>query len=215
MIDYYSIDRVSNSRLGLVKSIIDGMPLMKAKESTLEFGKQLHESVLEPEKYFFNLASDKSFYKKYKDKVSAMTAGARGNLLVSFFLNNPLTKKEEDVFFTHERSGLECKLKADIISERTIGDLKTTSCTTKAEFEATILKYGYHRQGAFYLDATGAKEFILIGISKKYPHHTFTTSLKDTDERIISGRAEYEYLLDEYIRLKNEGIDFIELMKAS
>jgi hypothetical protein len=214
-IDYYDLNMVSNSRLGLVKSMVDGAPLMKCKRSTLEFGKQLHEAVLEPEKYAYKLSINAPFYQEYKDKVKGMAASARGNLLLKFLLDNPRTKKEEDTFFIHERTGLQCKLKADIHLVKTIGDLKSTSCNSNEEFKASIVKYGYHRQGAFYMDATEANKFIVIGVSKKYPYHTFTHTFNYDELLIKEGRAEYEFLLDKLIEYEKQGVNFYELMKAA
>jgi hypothetical protein len=227
MQDYYQLDMLSNSRLGVVKCLRDGLPIFKAKKETLEFGKQFHESVLEPHKYndFLSLALENQhngagtwveWYIKNRHKVAAMSKSALNNALLKFLIDSPLAKFEQDHFFNESKYDLECKAKIDLWVGKTIADLKTTAAKTREEFEASILQYGYNRQGAFYLDGTGAEKFIIIGVCKTYPHPTFTCTMAIDDPRIVSGRKEYEDLIDVYLEMKQEGkIDFQELMQAA
>jgi hypothetical protein len=46
-------------------------------------------------------------------------------------------------------------------------DIKTTTATSQAQFEAAAKYFRYPRQRAVYMDLTGFKKDILIGISKK------------------------------------------------
>lgn len=212
---YYDLDLVSQSRLNVVHSLMYNLPIMKAKRETLEFGKQLHEYVLESEVYALKLATNEPYYRQFENKIRGMGESVKANDLVNFFLSQSNVLLEQDKFFTHERTGIKCKLKADILLRRSVADLKTTATKTKAEFEATILKYGYHRQGAFYIDGTGSKEFNIIAVSKTHPYPTFNYTLKSDDPRIIQGREEIEILMDEYVRLLAEGVDFMDLMKIA
>lgn len=211
---YYKIDRLSNSRLGLVRSLNLGLPINKVKKETLEFGRQLHEAVLEPSKYEANLLS-KPEYKINQFKIAALCRAAMGNDLLRMLLADIDTLVEYDHLFEEEKYGVPSKAKIDIWLKKTIGDLKSTSAKTKADFEATIEPYGYHRQGAFYLDNTGAEKFILFGVSKIFPHPTFTVEMNWNDERIARGRAEVSELTDIYQVMKRDNkINFQELMAA-
>jgi len=218
MQDYYALDMLSNSRLGVVKCLRSGLPVMKVKRETLEFGRQLHEAVFEPEVYNFKLSQPLQFpqYQTHRHKVATMAKSARNNALLKYLLDNPLAKKEQDIFFKENKYNLDCKAKVDIWVGKTIGDLKTTDATTREEFEERILKYSYHRQGAFYLDATGAEKFIVFAVAKKFPHQTFTCTMTLDDPRIIEGRREYEELIDDYLTMLQTGeVNFQELMQAA
>lgn len=208
---YYSLDLLSNSRLGIVKSIISGAPIMKAKKETLDFGKQLHEAVLEPEKYEKNLLLFPDDYEKNKYKIKTMADAARSNAILAGMLANAGKLVEHNIFFKEALYEIECKAKIDIWTGfngenkgGTIGDLKSTAEQTREGFEIACLQYGYFRQAAFYLDATDSTQFILFGICKKFPHKTFTIKVSHDDPRVCAGRSEYESLINSYIELKKQ-----------
>lgn len=211
---YHALDLISNSRLGVIKSIVTGASIIKAKKETLDFGKQFHECVFEYDKYI-NKLLDKSNEEQYvsyqanRFRVSTMSIAACGNALLDRMLKSNLKVVEHNVFFNEEYYGVDCKAKLDIRVGDIIGDLKSTSAQSKEEFEATCIEYGYFRQGAFYMDHCQGKQFILFGVSKKYPHRTFTVIANYDDPRIIEGRKEYQWLIEEYLKLKQKGeIDF-------
>lgn len=205
--DYYDRPDISNSLLGAVKRHAAGETISPAPAAVLEFGRVFHQYILEPEKY--NQFANPEIHQKIEN----MGKAARHNSLLFLLLSNKNVQKETERFWTHERTGLPCKMKADIILFKTIADPKTTSCTSIEEFEASIMQYGYNRQGAWYIDGTGANEFILIGVSKKYPHKTFTCVLKKDDERIIEGRIENELLIDLFTNFCKQGVHFQKMIK--
>lgn len=212
---YYSIDKLSQSRLNVVKCVRDGSPFIKVKKETLDFGHQMHEAVLQAKKYAINLLKNPE-YKINRHKIAAMVKAAKDNAVLQMYLKDPESIIEDDHFFNESRYNLECKLRADIRLNyrKTVLDLKSTSATTKEEFEAIIKQYGYHRQGAFYLDGTDCETFIIIAISKKSPHKTFTYIFRWDDPLILEGQKENEDLIDYYLQNKDK-INFNELMKAA
>jgi hypothetical protein len=198
---YFDIDCISVSRLGVVKSLRDGTETRKVKKETLEFGSQFHEATLEPDKYKLNYLV-KPEYAPNRFKVAAMANAARSNPILMSVLDEPGVKIEFNHFFKEPNYDLECKAKLDVWGRRRIIDLKSTSATNRDAFVATIRPYGYHRQGAFYLDGTGLLaqgDFILIGVSKTYPHKTFTYTL--TNEDIALGMQENDELINFYIQM--------------
>lgn len=211
---YYSIPRASASILSCVEALLLNMPLMKGKPETLEFGRQLHEAILEPGKYAagFNVYPER--YKPNELLIKKMSWSARQNILLNWMLRQPSCKVEKEIFFVDDDTGIECKLKYDIGVNYALGDIKSTAEKTLAGFKETIIKYKYNRQGAFYLDATGAERITFFGISKVAPHETFTFTFTTNDPEIENGRQEYKRLLLQYDRLKSEGVDFIKLMKG-
>jgi hypothetical protein len=210
---YYTVNKLSNSRLSVVSALISGNSIQKAKKETLEFGRQLHQAVLQPELYALNLKLYPAAYEPFRYKVKALADACRKNKYLMYMLIQPECLKEHDHFFVHDRTGIECKMKMDLGLHNVIGDLKTTDTTTQEDFIAAAIAYDYHRQGAFYIDGTGADKFILFGISKKYPHRTFTWPVPD--DLIEQGRERYENLMDDYLKLLNDGVDFQNLMQAA
>ncbi len=220
---YYDLDLISASRLGIVKSIRDGTPIFKVKKETLDFGKQFHEAILEPEKYKLKLEAamampykspEHDSYKANRFKIASMAQAARKNAILMNLLNQPDVKVEHNHFFDEASYGEKVKIKMDAWSEQLgiIADPKTTAAKTYADFYDTITKYGYHQQGALYIDGTNAKTFILVGVSKSHPHNTFTVPLNWDCELIQDGRAEYEDLITYYLGMP-EKPDFKLLMQ--
>jgi hypothetical protein len=203
MSNYYSLDLVSQSRLSIVKCLVEGKSTSFAKAETLEFGRLLHEYILEPGNYDCN--------NPYHERLRAMGSAAKKNILLSFILSHTQLKVEEEHFFVHTRTQQQCKMKLDARLFNAGYDLKTTACESRDDFENTVTEYGYHRQAAFYIDGAELDKFTFIGINKKHPYKTFTFCLEKNDARVLLGREEYEHLLDEHLRLKNEGVDFQNL----
>lgn len=196
IIDYYSRPEISNSMLGNLKRKLNGTPQLEISKFNAAFGNLVHTITLEPKKDWQG-----SFYDSEIQKAGFMRDACEENSLFLLLMAHPEAEVEKEHFFTHERTGLRCKMKIDLKAGETIVDLKTTSCRTKKEFEASIIKYDYHRQAAFYLDHSGAKVFIFIAITKQPPFRTFTVIFKLNDPLIQQGREEYNYLLDV---IKNE-----------
>lgn len=211
--NYYDIDMLSASRLGVIKSIRDGLPIIKAKQETLEFGRQLHQAILEPRKYAMQLACNPD-YKANRHKIANMAKAAHGNAILDLYLKDKSAFLEMDFFFKEPMYDLECKLRADIRVRRTILDIKSTSCDSREAFEETIVPYGYHRQGAFYLSGMDCDRFIIIAISKKHPHKTFSYTMQREHLLIAQGTKENEELITYYLEIKDT-VDFKKLMNAA
>ncbi len=221
MTDYYDLDYLSNSRLDVIRCLRDGLSLSKGTEEAFEFGKQFHEAVLEPDKYETNLKVNPK-YEEFKFKIAAMKRAALENSILSSALNDPLSVREEEVFFEEERYGLKCKAKLDLRLNKVIYDLKTTSCYDLESFKRSVTEYRYTRQAPFYMDHTAGSHigiqcntFIFIGVTKRSPHKTFTVMYGIGDPEICEGRKEYEQLIDDFIIMNGEKkINFKELMNG-
>lgn len=110
---------------------------------------------------------------------------------------------ELSVVWRDAATGVLCKARFDRLSTRfrTIADLKTTTDASEREFARSIYTYGYHRQGAFYLDgatAAGieADHFAIIPVEKDAPFATATYRL--TEGAIDAGRDQLRGLLALY-----------------
>ncbi len=73
------------------------------------------------------------------------------------------------------------------------GDIKSTAATSQKQFEAACKHFRYDRQRAWYMDISGAKQDILLGISK-VNHKIFRIPITRDSEFYRSGKAQYQEL---------------------
>ena len=98
-------------------------------------------------------------------------------------------------------TGLWCKGKTDMLGGVILGDLKTTEDASRDNFQASIFKYGYHRQGAMYLRGARAcglkvQHYSILAVEKSPPYGVNVFSL--CDEAIQQGDRELDDLLKQY-----------------
>ncbi len=120
---------------------------------------------------------------------------------------------EVEIQWTDEETGLPCKAKLDKITAAGIIDIKTTGDATTEAFTRSAIRYGYHRQAAFYLDGVTAalrqgtiapwvaellknqppERFIFTAVEKDEPNlaHCFVA----TEPLIERGRAENKAMM--------------------
>ena len=119
---------------------------------------------------------------------------------------------ELSVLFDDPTTGVRCKARMDWHTPSTAGgaivDLKTTPNASPGEFERTIYRYGYHRQGALYLRAAReaglpARHFVIIAVEKEPPYGVILYRL--TDEAIRLGEVQIDAALALYRRCKETG----------
>lgn len=110
---------------------------------------------------------------------------------------------EVSIVWDDPSTGLRCKARVDRWRKdaQLLADLKTT--IDASDFERSIFRYGYHRQGAFYSDGmlytTGAEhEFGIVAAEKVKPYGVRAATLHE--ETIDAGRDEYKRLLRQIAR---------------
>jgi exodeoxyribonuclease VIII len=88
---------------------------------------------------------------------------------------------ESSIFFTEPETGIQCKARPDFFnSDSFIVDVKTTVNASPSAFSWSALKYRYHVQAAFYMDAFYHKfgeypaGFVFIAIEKEPPYAVAT-----------------------------------------
>jgi hypothetical protein len=209
--EYFALDFLSTSRLGVIKCLRDNVELTKFTKESKDFGKQFHQAGLEREKYLKALGSDPAYHKN-KFRIAEMIKVLKENTVFCEMMNAPGFVEYAHTF-QEPRYGLDFKIKMDkyIQCLFTILDLKSTACKTMAEFLESLTTYGYHRQGALYLDGTGMRKFIIIGVTKSHPYKTYTVIWNQGHELIERGRMEYEELTDHYLTMPVKP-DFKRLM---
>lgn len=209
---YFSIDCLSASRLGVVRCLRDGLELPKmASKEALVFGQQLHQAALEAAKYAAALKTDPAYKKNYF-KIVEMIKACKENGVFCDMMAAP-GEVEKSLFFREPTYDLEFKIKMDkhMPGQKTVFDLKSTAAQTHADFLESCMKYGYHRQGALYLDGSDSNKFVIIGVSKTYPHPTFTVIWMYDAPELVQGRQEIDELINYYITMP-EKPDFKALM---
>lgn len=63
------------------------------------------------------------------------------------------------------------------------GDIKSTSATSEGEFIKDIDRYDYDRGRVFYAQGSGARQDIIVGVSKVAPYRVFKVFMKAADAR--------------------------------
>lgn len=111
---------------------------------------------------------------------------------------------EVSVRWDDKETGVACKARWDGVADFAGGcilDFKTTIDASPREFERSIFKYGYHRQGAMYLEAADAhgipaKHYVIIATEKVPPYGTCLYRL--TEGAIAVGADQIRNLLGQY-----------------
>jgi len=112
--------------------------------------------------------------------------------------------REISGFWIDKNTGLECKLRADLISSENhiVVDLKTTIDARSEPFIKQIANLHYHWQGYWYLagvtEITGEehKNFVIVAQEKDPPYAVVVYRLDDA--MIYMGQEEIKILLDEF-----------------
>ena len=111
---------------------------------------------------------------------------------------------ENSFFWQDEESGLFLKARPDILHENMIVDLKTCSDASPRAYQAEMVRYGYHVQGAMIRDAVEAIEgrrinnVINICVETKYPYNMGIYLLDE--DAIDQGQIKYKQIL---VAIKN------------
>jgi hypothetical protein len=187
---YYQLHRISNSDLTIAEHLLNGIPYTRP-EVAFRLGTAFHELVLEPEKFRAESCRELDFkllYRMYRTVVA--------NRFCQTALH--ATEKEKVILWREPNTGIACKCKLDMIlrqpGQLTVMDLKTTSAGSLATFMQACRQYNYDRQMAFYADSIGARQVVLIGVSKKAKRLFFVQKYSHS-AFIRQGRQKYRQLL--------------------
>lgn len=166
--------------------------IQKPESKALDFGSLCHDLILSPDeiknKYLFAEADKLDFRLKEHKELKAK-ADKQGLILIDkatkdeadklinnnfFFFDKFLDKEKGDCELSYfgEYKGVMCKARFDYISKdrKSIVDLKFLQSATKDDFSKSVANFGYYMQAAFYLELTGAKEFLFLAVEKTEPY---------------------------------------------
>ena len=217
---YCLIERVHFSTLKLMKDSAahykHGVEHPRKDTAALAFGRAVHTSVLEPERFpleyvvfsgdkrkkewkaFQAVNSDKQIVTEaeYEDCL-AIGKAVRAHPLAAPYLAEGAVEKT--ILYTHAATGIKCKCRIDKDSPLATVDLKTTANPRPWAFERDAYKYRYRTQGAMYNDAErgvsgGEKPHVIIAIEKDAPHQPLVYEIPE--ESLERGREEYGHWLE-------------------
>lgn len=229
---YHSLDLASSHRLSQLKKSPAHLryQIDNPSEPTpaMQLGSLTHEAVLQPdlfsEKYLIKVEGD-GRKKEVKEARAAQVTEANetGKFIVSAEHHELATQIAHSVWSNEhanaliesaefveragiaEIEGLPCKGLLDALcpSLSTAFDLKTTVDASRREFERYIFNYGYHRQGALYVDicrelGMAVEHYAIIAVEKTAPYCVATYRLKD--DILELGRKENRQLITLYKR---------------
>jgi len=122
---------------------------------------------------------------------------------------------KREIIYQKKLLGVDCKIKVDAINTSNfILDYKTSrDPATLFNFQKTVNKFSYDRQGAFYSDVAGVNSFWFLVQEKTYPYTVCLAELSPDTREI--GQKKYQLGLEMYKKhfLDNpKGIDsFLEM----
>lgn len=110
----------------------------------------------------------------------------RVNKLAHSILYPPGVRHEVSAFWTDDDTGIELKCRFDAISDRAIGDLKSTHYAHPNSSAKTAATYGYFTSAAQYragalATGLGHRDFILVNVEKAPPHFISVTGVNEYD----------------------------------
>lgn len=133
-------------------------------------GKQLHAACLLEKDFRITVSEDQV------EEANAMANGVRENSVANVLIMEN-GKVEQSIYFTHEPTGLQCKVRPDSWTGSVIVDLKTSADAGFRGFQSSAYKYGYYLQaGMIYcgLKSIGIdmESFVFVVVEKSPPYAT-------------------------------------------
>jgi exodeoxyribonuclease VIII len=82
---------------------------------------------------------------------------------------------EQSIYFTHEKTGIQCKARPDAMAGGLVIDLKTTVDASMRAFQGSAVRYGYFLQAAIINEALKSinqpmEHFVFIPVEKIKPY---------------------------------------------
>jgi len=206
--DYFDLPQVSNSDLSWLKEHTSGKDVIGNKERAYYVGNLTDAILTESDKIDF---LKKTFNgHKIVDEDFEQTIKMRDAFLKDRFCRNILTLsspqkiiiRDVEIEYQEIKFTLPMRCKYDLFMDTVEygGDIKSTVCKTREEFETSIDFFDYDRQRAVYMTLAECDYDVLIGISKNN-FKIFKKFIKRDDETFIRGMNKFRYLAYKYYNL--------------
>lgn len=233
--EYHSLDAVSNSYLSRLNKCPANAKIPQDETAAMITGRAFHCFILEGMDAYMNQfavappvdkrtkegkAAWNDFMAQNSDKTVITKDDHDGMVeMADAVIKHPFAIKclaegrsEMSVFWQDKETGLDCKCRPDRIPDGEHGvivDIKTTTDASQKAFRSTIMRYGYHRQAAFYIDgfnsvcSANVDAFIFIAVEKDPPYMVGCYTLENMF--IDYGRSEYRRLMELEKECRKEG----------
>jgi hypothetical protein len=143
-----------------------------------------------------------------------MAAAVRNHGTAANLLHPGAGDPEQSLFWTDPATGTWLRARLDFLRHRVTGrvivvDLKSCESAEDDHLQRAIDRYGYHQQGALYLDGVKALEiapdpaFVFIFVEKEPPHLVRVVQLDPVAERI--GRDLNRQAIDLFAECQSSG----------
>ncbi len=195
---YYASAEVSNSDLSQLESYFMNKEQLYDIQAAYRFGNLIDAMITEPNRVdHLNLRVDDEQFNQHEwAAAKKMLASFRNDPMCMSMLNNASGQAVKKTTLKIEWCGFEFELpvrcKFDLWMDKLKfgGDIKSTTATTQAQFEASIKHFNYDKQRAFYMDIAESNQDMLIGISK-VNYKVFKVPIKRGDALYASGKEKY------------------------
>lgn len=208
VLDYYNHPSVSNSDLSWLDGILNPKPVVDPTNA-YRFGNLLDAQITEESKLDY-------FKRTCEGEVITQEEWDRSLKMRKSFMADPtcvsLHKLSEfqKIFITpvqFEYCGfsfsltMRCKFDLWMPALKHGGDIKSTASTSQKAFVDACEYFEYFRQRYLYMQMSGSKKDILIGISKSEPHKVFKLPIVEGDKYWLKGKQQAERLAFEWYKM--------------
>jgi len=206
MINYYFRQEISNSDLSEVYRHFYGGLSFNSDEG-LRFGTLFDAIVTEPSKIdFLNLRiEDYQYTREEFNRAEEMKASLDKEYSISSLISISEFQVVKTSKFNVGGVDLPVRCKYDGFTPAGFGwDLKSTAAKTMSEFLKHCETFHYPRARAFYMDISGAKKDLIIGVSKYKvmgKHSVFPVFIDQNHRFYKDGKSEYLDLCEKLIIL--------------
>ena len=194
--EYHALPGESSSKLAkILRSPLHYQHAVRTPSedtASLAFGRALHCAVLEPDRFAaeYTVADHRDGMTPAEKSAATKAAKATGLVVVApeVLTMAAAIKAHPDVaellaawpcevsaFWTDFDTGIDCRARADILSETAIYDIKTTEDASPDAFRRSLVQWDYAFKAAFYADGFEAadgkrRKFFWIAVEKKPPY---------------------------------------------
>lgn len=181
---YFDHQYVSNSDLKEVFDLHTGRSKPDNIQEIYDLGSLNHHVLLEPHK------ADRN-HPEYALATTMANTVLKDKLCQQIIMMQDFRREHEwyKIRNAFGLSGVRIKTDGDSKMASTIFEYKGLAVTTVDAFHAAIQRFHYDQSAAYYLEATGYKNYLIVGVSKKKPSVMFKLLIDRDHEYYHSGMA--------------------------
>jgi hypothetical protein len=203
--EYYSRSEVSNSDLSALKNYFMPKDFVMDATAAYRFGNLIDAMITEAHRvdHYRMRVDNEQFNPEEWNKALKMKEAFMKDpeciRLHKLCSGQAVKVREVEIDYDGFKFTLPMRCKYDLWSDQLNwgGDLKSTTATTQAQFEAACNYFDYDRQRAVYMTLSGATRDVLIGVSK-VNYKVFKIYINQESEFYLSGMQKFKELAFRY-----------------